>query len=636
MSPRKSVNTAQGFVDAATGLKWHLLIRTNRAYGYRYVAVERNQWVRELKQPRVVERQQVGRLLDTNEVQVTPAFLERFPQFKGMSSLFYWDHRLLSRAEYLEANPDAEKQWSDIEEAARKEAEKQAEAERRQANGEAPEDVEEEPEKLPFLNCGICWAGWQTLIQSGILSDLTAVLGAEDGLFMAQLAVYVLEQGITMQNFEDWAIQTGMPKLKPQSGQRISEMLARIERSHIDNYFKRRYAACKEKTAKRPNSAVQSMDSGMLLAFDSTSISTYSNTIEIAEYGHAKQNPELKQVNLLLVCDELTGEAVYAYEYNGSINDKGSMAPILDHMETSGFDLKNVTIVSDRGYKSMLNTQCLLDKGANLIQGLSIDEDSVKKLLRKYRERLTDPFKADDKYDIVGYTPTDKADQEVWRKKDQTDVRVFIHLYYNEVVHDLEIKRLRHDVAKVLELKREGKAVDPDLWRRTTKFVISREVEEKGKKKVCWGKNEGEMRKAAEFAGYFAIRTNLVMAPMQAFELYRDRGIIEGSFREMKALNDCDRLQATETTYTGKLFLYVLAQSIRRIMQIKARRLAIEKPEYQLPNSLEKLFARVNGVKACRQGKSMIWKVEMLTKTQRRAFEALGVPLPTGRHYFGC
>lgn len=195
-------------------------------------------------------------------------------------------------------------------------------------------------------------------------------------------------------------------------------MLARIERSHGDNYFKRRYAACKEKTAKRPNSAVQSMDSGMLPAFDSTSISTYSNTIEIAEYGHAKQNPELKQVNLLLVCDELTGEAVYAYEYNGSINDKGSMAPILDHMEASGFDLKNVTIVSDRGYKSMLNTQCLLDKGANLIQGLSIDEDSVKKLLRKYRDRLTDPFKADDKYDIVGYTPTDKADQEVWRKKD--------------------------------------------------------------------------------------------------------------------------------------------------------------------------------------------------------------------------
>ena len=71
-------------------------------------------------------------------------------------------------------------------------------------------------------------------------------------------------------------------------------------------------------------------------------------------------------------------------------------------------------------------------------------------------------------------------------------------------------------------------------------------------------------------------------------------------------------------------------------MQLNARRLAIEKPEYQLPNSLEKLFERVNGVKACRQGKSMIWKVEMLRKTQRRAFEALGVPLPTGRHYFGC
>ena len=71
-------------------------------------------------------------------------------------------------------------------------------------------------------------------------------------------------------------------------------------------------------------------------------------------------------------------------------------------------------------------------------------------------------------------------------------------------------------------------------------------------------------------------------------------------------------------------------------MLLSARRTAIAKPEYRLPNSLEKLFVRINGVKACRQGKSALWKVEMLTKTQRRAFEALGVPLQTGRHYFGC
>lgn len=62
---------------------------------------------------------------------------------------------------------------------------------------------------------------------------------------------------------------------------------------------------------------------------------------------------------------------------------------------------------------------------------------------------------------------------------------------------------------------------------------------------------------------------------MQSFEIYRDRAVIESSFREMKALNDCNRMQATQATYAGKLFLYVLAQSIRRIMLLSVRRTAI-------------------------------------------------------------
>lgn len=77
--------------------------------------------------------------------------------------------------------------------------------------------------------------------------------------------------------------------------------------------------ACKPAFRERAKTLCQTSNgkatgNGMMLAFDSTSISTYSNTIEIAEYGHAKQNPELKQVNLFLVCDERSGEAVYAYE----------------------------------------------------------------------------------------------------------------------------------------------------------------------------------------------------------------------------------------------------------------------------------------------------------------------------------
>ena len=124
------------------------------------------------------------------------------------------------------------------------------------------------------------------------------------------------------------------------------------------------------------------------------------------------------------------------------------------------------------------------------------------------------------------------------------------------------------------------------------------------------------------------------MSPGQALEIYSDRGIIEGAFIEMKVRNDCDRMLATELTYEGKLFVYLLAQSCRRIMSLSARRNC---SAGQLPgNSLDKLLARLKSVHAVRQESSRMWKVAMLTQTQRTAFSLLGVPLPTGTHQFVC
>lgn len=104
-----------GFIDKGTGLKWHVLKRTNRAYGYEYVVAERNRWVPELRQPRVDARQQIGRLMPTGQIKISKKFTEKFPQFESCDELYYWDHQLVSRGQYLELNPDAATEWSDIE-----------------------------------------------------------------------------------------------------------------------------------------------------------------------------------------------------------------------------------------------------------------------------------------------------------------------------------------------------------------------------------------------------------------------------------------------------------------------------------------------------------------------------------------
>lgn len=61
-------------------------------------------------------------------------------------------------------------------------------------------------------------------------------------------------------------------------------------------------------------------------------------TIEDAAYGHAKQNPELKQINLMLAVDFLNSGDVCYTEDEGSITDKSVYRSVLAQMKSYGFD----------------------------------------------------------------------------------------------------------------------------------------------------------------------------------------------------------------------------------------------------------------------------------------------------------
>ena len=50
----------------------------------------------------------------------------------------------------------------------------------------------------------------------------------------------------------------------------------------------------------------------VLYALDSTSISSYSAAIADVAYGHAKRDPELPVLNFTFVCDQESGDIVFA------------------------------------------------------------------------------------------------------------------------------------------------------------------------------------------------------------------------------------------------------------------------------------------------------------------------------------
>lgn len=191
----------------------------------------------------------------------------------------------------------------------------------------ADQDAEDISWSDENIRVGVTWAAWQFALKSGMYEDLKAVCGEKDARYLLALAVYKLDGQGAMMNFEDWVPQVWLPNIRPIDGRRISELLKTVDLTKTENYYKRRYdrALCQ---SKEP----------LTLSFDSTGISTYSTTIKEAAWGHAKQDPHLRQVNYIAVCDHATGDVVYACTYDGSVNDKTILPTIYLQVQSAGLD----------------------------------------------------------------------------------------------------------------------------------------------------------------------------------------------------------------------------------------------------------------------------------------------------------
>ena len=87
-------------------------------------------------------------------------------------------------------------------------------------------------------------------------------------------------------------------------------------------------------------------------------------------------------------------------------------------------------------------------------------------------------------------------------------------------------------------------------------------------------------------------RTSVVRDPFITLSIYRARNIVEQSFEQFKNQTAGARLYATSSTYMGKLFVQILAQSLRLMMRMACRR--SETTANRLPNnSLTKAFLQL-------------------------------------------
>lgn len=581
----------------------HFRFSTFRKGDSTYVYGYRNEWDPEKKQSRIAKRIYVGTLNEiTGRVKLGKKYLSNHPEYEG-KTLYFENRTLVERSE---------------------------------------QDVAEEVEQRETswasnnLSYAATWALWQFASKNRILQNLQAVFGKQLGTNLLALAIYQLLDGGAMNGYEDWLPDNWLPVSAPLSSQRISELLAQVDHEDMVNYFRLRFDRSKEnyqrwleeieQNAKKNGSVMPpSTMQKMYMALDSTAISTFSMTIEDAAYGHAKQNPELKQINLTLAVDFLNGDVCYAREDEGSITDKSVYKSILAQMKSYGFDLDETVLVTDRGYSSLLNLHNLFNTDVSFVAGVPIVEKGLKDKFAKFREALCDLAFYNSEYDV--YCRTIKENWKQNTEGGSIDRTCFVHLYRFPEIALSQQKQLLKKVDKVLDKKRSRQVVDRDDWNFVARFITERKEEHDGKEKKIWEKNLEALRFWERTAGCFVIRSDWLEDPIEALRIYRRRNIVEVAFRQFKVLNGGDRLQATQTSYMGKLMVHIIAQSLRMAITVQAKKR--ETQELKLPdNSVEKLLKALKRVRAVRTATRATWVVEPLTKKTQDMLELLNLPKP--------
>ena len=487
------------------GRKWSL-IKISDKVGRQTIQAYRNHWIPG-KGSRVAQRISVGRLNDDGSIKVVSGFLAQFPEFEGID--LYWGHNeLLNKEEFdeqcvnREQTPDIS--WSE-----------------------------------PIIHYGLTWTASQIADQLGILEDLQTIYGKKKARDLLNLAIYKLDQAGSTSLYEDWLSYNWLPESEPIDSRRISELLAEITDDNIAQYFALRH----QRALKR----AKEHKLGMTLSFDSTSISTYSETIQEAAFGKAKQDPELKQVNLNLLCDHASGDVLFAGTDEGSVNDKAALPFALSRMLAAGYDLSETVLVTDRGYQSIYNTVLELKLELKFIQGITTVEDCVKVAFKRRARQLND---------LIAFSDPDTemnafTEQETWANDTpagRVTEKIDLHLYRNLERAVKEARRLKKNAMELVEMLNKGEKVNPDFFRANKRYVL----EHRGQ----YALNLNALSEAVELSGCFAIRSNCGLDAFEVLRIYRERNIIEQNFNQLKNWVDGDRLYATESTYKGKILVF--------------------------------------------------------------------------------
>ena len=320
------------------------------------------------------------------------------------------------------------------------------------------------------------------------------------------------------------------------------------------------------------------------LAYDSSTISTYSENQNEARYGFNKAGDGLKTIKLLTLYSIENRQPIAFTKQSGNLPDVISVTNAIKQLSALG--VGTTEIITDNGYYSEQNLSELLQAGFDFITLAKTSIKWIKPEIDSHMEEL-DSIRSVCPYDPATHgvpvllmhdfkkirkyanhkSGTEKGTAEIITR------RIYLNIYFNAARQASDKTAFETDLWEIKSLLEKGTPVDE----------LSVSAQEKVKKYFTlrtWGKkitvslNDKAIKEASRYHGYFVLVSNKEKDSFECLRKYRKRETIESFFEAEKQHADGTRVRVWYTdTLRGRMFVQFVSLCYYEYLNEEIRKL---------------------------------------------------------------
>lgn len=364
---------------------------------------------------------------------------------------------------------------------------------------------------------------------SGIDQDLATAFDEGSAQKLSTIARYWLAtDGATLPRLEAWQVMHPTPYRDGMSEDVYGKLFASvgIDENGIQTYFALRAAR---------------LNKSATIAFDSTTISTYSENQTQARQGFNKDRDGLDTIKLLTLYSVKDKEPIAFAKQPGNVPDVISIENALKQLKC--FNLDRPTVVTDNGYYSQGNMTEFARRNIKFLTLASSSVNWIRQEIDAAREDLgtmqavcTIDHKIRCAIRMLmhefSFTRERSRGEVKAGDTEQFQRRLYVHVYFSQ---ENVAKDEANLTERLLELKRQveqGETFTEAGKKRVEKFITTSRVGRGGKLHVSF--NNEAYQEAKKYFGFFVLISNEIKDANKALEQYRLREKIEELFAVQK------------------------------------------------------------------------------------------------------